>query len=72
MILNFIFTLFIEIYFFYPGITLNLFYDAPEAPDGIFDSFLSVGHVSKDVSSRSFVDLIAATPSQLTSGMRYV
>ncbi|KAL5514573.1 hypothetical protein ACEPAG_1889 [Sanghuangporus baumii] len=53
-----------------PGVTLNLFYDGPEPPAGIFDEILGIPYFSKDVSTRSFTSLIAATPSQLTSGLR--
>lgn len=54
-----------------PGVTLNLFYDAPEQPEGIFDEFLAITPVSKDVSVRSFLSLIQSTPSDATSGQRY-
>ncbi|EJD01924.1 FAD-binding domain-containing protein [Fomitiporia mediterranea MF3/22] len=53
-----------------PGATLNLFYDAPDQPDGIFDDFLNTPHVSKDVSTRSLLSLVQATPSDATSGQR--
>ena len=57
---------------FQPGVTLNLFYDGPEPPAGIFDELLDIPYFSKDVSTRSFTSLIAATPSGATEGLRYV
>ena len=53
-----------------PGITLNMFYDGPEPPAGIFDDFLSTPYFTKDVQTRSFTSLIAATPSEATGGLR--
>lgn len=58
--------------FLQPGVTLNLFYDGPEPPAGIFDELLDIPYFSKDVSTRSFTSLIGATPSGATEGLRYV
>ena len=52
--------------------TLNLFYDAPEQPEGIFDEFLAIPFFSKDVGVMSFLDLIQVTPSNATGGSRCV
>jgi hypothetical protein len=48
-----------------------LFYDAPMPPQGIFDDFLAMPSVQKNVSSRSFYDLVmsmnAANPASNVS-----
>ncbi len=52
--------------------SLLLFYDYPTPPAGIFDDFLAIPHLSKDVSTRTFSDLVQAAPSDATAGTRYV
>jgi hypothetical protein len=37
-----------------------LFYDAPTLPDGVFDDFLAIPNVQKNVSSRSYYDLVSS------------
>ncbi|KAG2065901.1 FAD-binding domain-containing protein [Suillus decipiens] len=49
-----------------------LFYDAPTMPEGIFDEFSSIPDIEKDISTRSYVDLIRSVESNLTSGFRSV
>ncbi|KAG2064933.1 FAD-binding domain-containing protein [Suillus decipiens] len=49
-----------------------LFYDAPTMPEGIFNEFLSIPDIEKDISTRSYVDLIRSVESNLTSGFRSV
>jgi len=39
---------------------LQMFYDAPTVPAGIFDDFLAVPSIKSDVSTRSFLSLIQA------------
>ncbi|VDB91517.1 unnamed protein product [Peniophora sp. CBMAI 1063] len=46
-----------------PGISLILFYDAPEPPSGLFDAFLSASHFTSDVKARKFADLIQSVPA---------
>ncbi|KAJ6533797.1 FAD-binding domain-containing protein [Mycena vulgaris] len=53
-----------------PGISLILFYDAPTPPTGIFDDFLAIPHLTKDVETRSFSSLVTSAPSNATSGSR--
>lgn len=52
------------------AIELNLFYDAPTPPDGIFDEFLALPYLTSDISTRSFLSLVLTAPSNATSGLR--
>ncbi|TFK49560.1 FAD dependent oxidoreductase [Heliocybe sulcata] len=52
------------------GVSQLLFYDAPQAPAGIFDEFLAISSFSKDVKSRTFSDLVRNIPSNATGGTR--
>ncbi|KAF9009152.1 FAD-binding domain-containing protein [Hymenopellis radicata] len=49
-----------------------LFYDAPTAPSGVFDDFLSIPAISRNVSTRSFKDHVASYTEnfQSMSGLR--
>ncbi|KAJ2929232.1 hypothetical protein H1R20_g7868, partial [Candolleomyces eurysporus] len=53
-----------------PGITLLLFYDGPTRPSGLFDSFLEIPHFTKDVKTRTFLDLVKAPPSNVQANQR--
>ncbi|KII86811.1 hypothetical protein PLICRDRAFT_30995 [Plicaturopsis crispa FD-325 SS-3] len=53
-----------------PGVAQLLFYDGPEPPSGIYDDFLAIPYVSKNVQTRSFLDLIQASPANITGGYR--
>ncbi|KAG2747521.1 FAD-binding domain-containing protein [Suillus brevipes Sb2] len=53
-------------------ISTILFYDAPTCPEGMFDEFLSVPHIEKDISTRSYVSLVQSLPLNVTSGLRSV
>ncbi|EJF59882.1 FAD dependent oxidoreductase [Dichomitus squalens LYAD-421 SS1] len=53
-----------------PGATVILFYDYPTAPEGIFDDFLAIPAFSKDIGTRTFLDLVLASPSNATSPAR--
>ncbi|PIL28886.1 hypothetical protein GSI_08932 [Ganoderma sinense ZZ0214-1] len=55
-----------------PGVSLLLFYDYPTAPAGIFDDFLAIPYFTKDVKTRTFLDLVGAAPSNATSGTRCI
>ncbi|KIM38915.1 hypothetical protein M413DRAFT_239222 [Hebeloma cylindrosporum] len=44
--------------------SLSLFYDGPTPPPGIFDDFLAIPSVAKDVSTRSFLSLIQGFNTQ--------
>ncbi|KAF9269462.1 FAD-binding domain-containing protein [Marasmius fiardii PR-910] len=54
------------------GVSQLLFYDGPTPPDGIFDDFLDIPFVSKDVKTRDFLDLVKTPPSDATGGQRGV
>ncbi|KAF9078750.1 FAD dependent oxidoreductase [Rhodocollybia butyracea] len=54
------------------GISQLLFYDAPTPPDGIFDDFLAIPAFTKDVSTRDFLSLVQASPSNATAGSRAI
>jgi hypothetical protein len=45
---------------------LSFFYDAPQAPAGTFDAFLSIPAILKDVKTRSLTSLVQSTPSNMT------
>ncbi|KAJ7064518.1 FAD-binding domain-containing protein [Mycena amicta] len=47
-----------------------MFYDEPTPPTGIFDDFLAIPHLTQDVETRSFLDLVTSLPSNATSGTR--
>ncbi|KAK7032206.1 hypothetical protein VNI00_013380 [Paramarasmius palmivorus] len=47
-----------------------LFYDAPTVLDGVFDDFLRIPFLTKDVSTRSFPSLVRATITNITTGTR--
>jgi hypothetical protein len=57
-----------------PLLSIQMFYDGPSPPPGIFDAFLQepTTDLSKDseFGSRSFVDFIEATPAGLLGGLR--
>ena len=51
-------------------VSLQLFYDHPTPPSGIFDDFLAIPYLTKDVQTRSFLDLINAMSAKNLSGTR--
>ncbi|KAJ2917514.1 hypothetical protein MD484_g2939, partial [Candolleomyces efflorescens] len=53
-----------------PGISLLLFYDGPTPPAGIFDHFLQIPHFTRDVKTRTFLDLVKTPPSYLQANQR--
>ncbi|KAG6864858.1 hypothetical protein C0991_006759 [Blastosporella zonata] len=55
-----------------PGISQLLFYDGPTPPAGIFDDFLAITYLTKDVSTRDFLSLVKASPSNITSSQRAI
>ncbi|KAF9038019.1 FAD-binding domain-containing protein [Panaeolus papilionaceus] len=55
-----------------PIVTLHLFYDGPTPPAGMFDEFMAITYLSRDVKTRSFLSLIQSAPAQLTSGQRAI
>ena len=53
-----------------PQIDILIFYDAPTPPPGIFDTFLAIPYIQKDVSTRSYLSLVQSVPGQ-QAGARY-
>ncbi|KAL0954148.1 hypothetical protein HGRIS_005285 [Hohenbuehelia grisea] len=53
-----------------PGVSQLLFYDGPSPPPGVFDDFLKIPHLTKDVKTRSFLSLVTSSPSDATAGTR--
>ncbi|KAG0696311.1 FAD-binding domain-containing protein [Suillus ampliporus] len=53
-----------------PVLSNMLFYDAPTCSEGIFDDFLAIPHIDKDISTRSCVSFIQALPLNGTSGLK--
>ncbi|KZT01206.1 FAD-binding domain-containing protein [Laetiporus sulphureus 93-53] len=51
-------------------VAMLLFYNGPTPPDGIFDEYLAIPFVQKDVSTRSFLSLIQTTATEKTAGFR--
>ncbi|OSX58401.1 hypothetical protein POSPLADRAFT_1117777, partial [Postia placenta MAD-698-R-SB12] len=50
-------------------LAVNIFYDGPSPPDGIFDEFLAIPALDQDISTRSFLSLILTAPSNATTGV---
>ncbi|KAI9060011.1 FAD-binding domain-containing protein [Trametes sanguinea] len=50
--------------------SLDLFYDSPTPPRGIFDAYLAIPAVQTDLKTRSLLDLVRAAPSNSTQGFR--
>jgi hypothetical protein len=49
---------------------LQLFYDGPTPPAGLFDELLAVPSFMEDVSTRSFFSLVATGDSSAQAGLR--
>ncbi|KAF8551729.1 FAD-binding domain-containing protein [Imleria badia] len=47
-----------------------LFYDAPTTPTGIFDEFLAIPSLTKDVGPRSYLSFVRSIPQNDISGIR--
>ncbi|KAI9449065.1 FAD dependent oxidoreductase [Lactarius psammicola] len=52
--------------------TVVLFYDSPQQPSGIFDTFLRIPNQQQDIKTRSYADFvkIQATPTTSPDGLR--
>jgi hypothetical protein len=61
----------VHISFLQPVATLLIFYDAPNRPSDIFDDFLNIRPLTKDVSTRSYLSFVKLAPSDITLGTRY-
>ncbi|KAJ7083230.1 FAD-binding domain-containing protein [Mycena epipterygia] len=55
-----------------PVIAQVLFYDAPTPPPGVFDEFLSIPFVTKDIGTRSLSSLVRLFPTNITTGSRTI
>ncbi|KAG1749034.1 FAD dependent oxidoreductase [Suillus paluster] len=55
-----------------PILSSALFYDAPTYPDGIFDDFLTIPNIGKDISTRTFASMVDVEPVNDTAGLRAV
>ncbi|KAK7686217.1 hypothetical protein QCA50_010437 [Cerrena zonata] len=53
-----------------PIVNLLLFYDGPTPPAGIFDDFLAIPNLAKDISTRSFLSIVGASMANTTEGSR--
>ncbi|KAG6369181.1 hypothetical protein JVT61DRAFT_1339 [Boletus reticuloceps] len=51
-------------------VTEVLFYDAPALPPGIFDEFLAIPSLKKDVCTRSYLSFVRSLPMNVTTGTR--
>lgn len=51
-------------------VTINMFYDAPTPPPGLFDALLAPPAIATDISTRSFSSLVASTPVNQMAGFR--
>ncbi|EKM48460.1 uncharacterized protein PHACADRAFT_266349 [Phanerochaete carnosa HHB-10118-sp] len=55
-----------------PAASVIMFYDGPEQPIGIFDDYLALPAIEKDISTRSFLSLVRSSPTNATAGTRAV
>jgi hypothetical protein len=51
-------------------LSLLVFYNKPTPPPGLFDAFLGVPSLTRDVKTRSFLDFVKNAPSNATQGLR--
>ncbi|OJA21033.1 hypothetical protein AZE42_05542 [Rhizopogon vesiculosus] len=49
-----------------------IFYDGPSPPEGIFDDFMAIHHLIKDVHTRSFLSLVQSSQSNATENFRAI
>lgn len=53
-------------------LTVLVFYNGPTPPAGLFDPLLAVPALSTNLKTRPFTDLVSASPSNVTAGLRCV
>ncbi|KAJ6519121.1 FAD dependent oxidoreductase, partial [Mycena sanguinolenta] len=51
-------------------VMVNLFYNQPTPPPGIFDAFLAIPALSSDISGRTYYSLILSAGTNITAGVR--
>ncbi|KAJ7686166.1 FAD-binding domain-containing protein [Mycena rosella] len=49
-----------------------LFYDAPTPPPGIFDEFLAIPFLTKDIGTRDLASIVRLFPTNVTTGSRTI
>ena len=54
-----------------PSVTQSIFYDGTTPPSGIFDGFTNIPCVSRDLKTRSYVDMISSAKANSAAGLRY-
>ncbi|KAK0479227.1 FAD-binding domain-containing protein [Armillaria novae-zelandiae] len=56
------------------SLSAMMFYDGPITPDGIFDDFLAISASSQDITTRSFLDLVASAtfPTGLRAAYNHI
>ena len=47
---------------------MEVFYDGPQPPAGIFDDFLAIPSVAEDIGTKSFLELVQTPPSAASAG----
>lgn len=52
------------------SINLGVFYDSPTPPPGTFQNFTNVLSISRDLKTRSYLDMILSSSSNSTAGLR--
>ena len=52
------------------SINLGIFYDSPTPPPGIFEKFTNIPSVSRDLKTRSYLDMVLSSSSNSTAGLR--
>ena len=50
-----------------PSVAELIFYDAPTPPAGLFDDFLAITPITKDISTRSFKSLVQSSGTNTTA-----
>ena len=53
-----------------PGVSLILFYDEPTPPADLFEDFLNIPYFTKNIETRTFLDLVRSSPSNATEETR--
>ena len=51
-------------------VTQSIFYDGPSPPSGIFETFTNIPSISRDLKTRSYVDMILSADANSTAGLR--
>lgn len=49
-------------------VSIEVFYNGPTPPPGIFDNFLAIPSVEEDIGTRSYLSLVQSAPSNTSGG----